>query len=243
MPPNESDQSGSARIKLWAGLAVILLLVASSFLLPTQAWLLRLAGWVRGAGLPGAALYAGVYVVGTVAFVPGSLLTLAAGFAYGPLWGTLLVWPSATIGSGLAFLVGRFLARDWVAKRIAGSRRFAAIDRAVAKSGFRIVLLLRLSPVFPFNFLNYALGLTRIGFWRYLLASFLGMLPGTAMYVYLGSLVTSASALTGGVEGGGAARSVLYWGGLVATVLVTVLVTRLARRELGKVVPAPDDPQ
>lgn len=240
MQPTPSEKSGGARLELWVGLAVLVLLAASSFLLPTQSWLLGLARWVRGAGLPGAALYAGVYVVGTVAFVPGALMTLAAGFAYGPLWGTLLVWPSATIGSALAFLVGRFFARDWVAKQIAGSRRFTAIDRAVAKSGFRIVLLLRLSPVFPFNFLNYALGLTRIGFWRYLLASFLGMLPGTAMYVYLGSLVTSASELTSGAQGGGAARSILYWGGLVATVVVAVLVTRLARRELAKEVPDPE---
>jgi uncharacterized membrane protein YdjX (TVP38/TMEM64 family) len=207
-------------------------LVAALKLLPLEQGLLDLVAWVRGAGVPGMVVFAVVYVVATVLFLPGAILTLGAGFAYGVLVGTPIVWVAANVGALLAFLLGRTVARDWIAARVGRSPRFAAIDRAVAEEGFRIVLLTRLSPIFPFNVLNYAFGLTRVGLRDYVLGSLLGMLPGTVMYVYLGSLVTSLAELAAGRAGAGTAGRVFYLAGLAATIAVTVYVTRLARRAL-----------
>jgi uncharacterized membrane protein YdjX (TVP38/TMEM64 family) len=192
----------------------------------------QLAAWVEGLGLWGPAAFVAAYVLATVAFVPGSLLTLAAGAIFGLLEGTLLVFVAATAGAAGAFLVSRHLARAAVERRVAGSARFAAIDRAVADEGFKIVLLLRLSPVFPFNLLNYALGLTRVRFGDYLLAS-LGMLPGTLLYVYYGALAGEVAALAGGAATPRGPGSYALWlVGLAATIAVTAVVTRLARRAL-----------
>jgi uncharacterized membrane protein YdjX (TVP38/TMEM64 family) len=118
------------------------------------------------------------------------VLTLGAGFAYGVAVGVPLVWVSANLGAAVAFLLGRTLARERIAARVAGNARFAAIDRAVLREGLTIVLLTRLSPAFPFNLLNYASGLPRVPFRHYLVRSLVGMIPGTAMYVYLASLIT-----------------------------------------------------
>lgn len=224
--------------------AIVLLavggLVAASLLLPVSHWLLGLVGWIHDAGALGVIVYALSYVLATLLLLPGSILTLAAGFAYGPLWGTLLVSPVSVLAATLAFALGRSIARGWVARRAAEHPRFAAVDRAIDEDGFRsaflIVLLLRLSPIFPFNLLNYALGLTRIRLRTYVLASFLGMLPGTFLYVYLGSLITNASALASGHRPqAGMAGQVLYWGGLVATIAAIVVITRTARRALKRV--------
>jgi uncharacterized membrane protein YdjX (TVP38/TMEM64 family) len=176
--------------------------------------------------------------VATVLLMPASVLTLGAGFAWGPVYGSLLVVVASNLGALAAFLLGRTALREQVARRIAGQPRFAAVDAAVAERGFRVVLLLRLSPLFPFNLLNYALGLTRVRPRDYVLASFLGMLPGTVLYVYLGSLVTSVAQLSRGERpAAGTSGHVLFWGGLAATVLVTVYVTRLARRALAATLP------
>jgi uncharacterized membrane protein YdjX (TVP38/TMEM64 family) len=127
--------------------------------------------------------------------------------------------------------------RGDVQRKIATQPRFAAIDRAVAKNGFKMILLLRLSPLVPFSVLNYALGLSNVRFGTYVVASFLGMLPGTFMYVYLGSLITNVSELATGVApDGGASQSILYWGGLIATVGVTIWITRIARKALAECV-------
>jgi uncharacterized membrane protein YdjX (TVP38/TMEM64 family) len=175
-----------------------------------------------------------IYAAGTVAFAPGSVLSLAAGALFGVLQGTLYVFVGATLGSAAAFLIARYLARDWVQRRIEGDRRFAAIDRAVGEDGRRIVFLLRLSPVFPYNLLNYALGLTRVRFADYVTAS-LGMLPGIVLYTYSGRLAGDVAALAAGaeVERGTGYYAVLALG-LLATVVVTVLVTRRARRALAQ---------
>jgi uncharacterized membrane protein YdjX (TVP38/TMEM64 family) len=219
--------------KLLLGLLVVGALVAAFTLLPLTRWLLGTVEWVRGAGGTGAAVYVALYVTAAVLLLPGSVLTLAAGFLYGPLWGTLLVSPASVLAATLAFLLGRTTARGWVARKVEGNARFAAIDRAVGSQGLRIVLLLRLSPVLPFNLLNYALGLTRVRTRDYVLGSFIGMLPGTVLYVYLGSLVTSVSELLSPDRTrAGAFGSVLYWGGLVATVAAAVAVTVAARKAL-----------
>ncbi|MBN1205852.1 MAG: TVP38/TMEM64 family protein [Myxococcaceae bacterium] len=207
--------------------------VAAVILLPVNEWLLALIERIRGMGLAGAAVFVIAYVAATVLVLPGSILTLGAGFAYGPVYGTLLVMLSSNLGAMAAFLLGRTVLRERVARRIAGDARFSAVDAAVGAQGFRVVLLLRLSPLFPFNLLNYALGLTRVRLRDYVLASVPGMFPGTLLYVYLGSLVTSVTQLTSGQRpDSGPWGRVLFWGGLVATVAVTVLITRIARRAL-----------
>ena len=176
----------------------------------------------------GPVLFIALYVVATVLFIPGSVLTLGAGAVFGVLWGSVYVSIAATLGATAAFLVGRYLARDALARRIAGNARFAAIDRAVAEEGWKIVGLTRLSPVFPFTLLNYAFGLTSVSLRHYVVASWIGMMPGTVMYVYLGSLARAAA----GERTRTAGEWALYGVGLLATVAVTIFVTRLARRAL-----------
>src|SRR6266481_2507369 len=170
--------------------------------------------------------------------LPGSLITLAAGSLFGVVVGTAVVSLSSVTGACLAFWLGRTLARGLVEKRLAGNRRFRALDQAVATGGFKIVLLTRLSPLFPFTLLNYAFGLTKVRSRDYVLASWIGMLPGTVMYVYLGSTVKELADVAAGNVEGGPARRVLFFVGLAATVVVTVYVTRLARRALRQAVPA-----
>jgi uncharacterized membrane protein YdjX (TVP38/TMEM64 family) len=197
------------------------------------AYLPAFAAWVDGLGVWGPIVFIVGYAIAAVAFVPGSLLTLAAGAIFGLWRGALYVFIAATLGASAAFLVSRHLARHAVERRLAGNQRFAAIDRAVGAQGRKIVFLLRLSPVFPFNLLNYALGLTQVRFVDYLIGS-IGMIPGTILYVYYGKLAGDVAALAGGgarVEKGAGYYAVLVLG-LVATVAVTTVVTRTARRAL-----------
>src|SRR5260370_24314593 len=218
-------------------LVVILVVVfaAALLFLPLRDWTVSVVAWVRSLGALGVAVYAIVYILAAVLLFPASLLTLAAGFLYGPLWGTLLVAPPRVVASPVAFLLGRWVARDWIKRRIEQSARFSAVDSAVGANGFKVVFLLRLSPIFPFTLLNYALGLTRVRLRDFVLASFLGMLPGTFLYVYLGSSVANLAALaSGNATGVGMRQHVLFWGGLAATILVVVLVTRTARQALNR---------
>ena len=221
-----------SRAQLAAGLLLIAALVAAGRLLPIGAWMLALAASIRDAGPIGVALFVAAYIVSTVALVPGSLLTLAAGFAYGPLWGLAVVSPASVAGAAVSFLLGRTVLRQRVASRLEAMPRARAIDRAVGRDGFRLVLLLRLSPLMPFSLLNYALSLSSVSFGRYVAASFLGMLPGTFLYVYLGSLATTAAGLTAAAGSGGALRLALYGLGLAATIAVVAVATQTARRAL-----------
>jgi uncharacterized membrane protein YdjX (TVP38/TMEM64 family) len=216
--------------RILLGIAV----VAGLILLGRQlgAYLPRFAEWVNSLGVWGPVVFVIGYATATVAFVPGSLLTLAAGAIFGLGKGVVYVFLAAVIGSSAAFLVSRHFARAAVERRLTGNARFTAIDRAVGTQGRRIVFLLRLSPVFPFNLLNYALGLTNVRFADYLVASF-GMLPGTLLYVYYGKLAGDVAALAGGAavtKGPGYYAVVTL--GLVATAIVTTIVTRIARRAL-----------
>lgn len=192
----------------------------------------RFAEWVASIGILGPLVFIAGYALAVVAFVPASVLTLAAGAIFGLAGGVAWVFCAATLGACLSFLLSRYVARSAVQRRIAGNAKFAAIDRAVAADGRRIAFLLRLSPAVPFGLLNYAMGLTRIRFTDFALASF-GMLPGTLLYVYYGKLAGDVAALTGGavVQGGAGYYGVLALG-LLATATVTALVTRTARRAL-----------
>ncbi|PWU20006.1 MAG: hypothetical protein C5B50_04980 [Verrucomicrobia bacterium] len=178
----------------------------------------------------GPVIFVALYILATVLFVPGSVLTLGAGALFGVALGSVCVSISATLGATAAFLVGRYLARDAIARKIEKNQTFATIDRAVADEGWKIVLLTRLSPVFPFTLLNYAFGLTRVKLSHYVLASWIGMIPGTVMYVYLGSLVNVGAGHRQRTTG----EWVLYGVGLLATIVVTLFVTRLARSALAK---------
>ncbi len=194
------------------------------------------ARWVDELGAWGPTVFILGYSAAVMAMVPAVIPTFAGGAIFGIVEGTVYCFVAATIGSCAAFLVARHLARDTVARRIERDERFAAVDRAVGDRGRRIVLLLRLSPIFPFNLLNYGLGLTRIRFGDYLMAS-IAMLPGTLLYVYYGRLAGDVAALASGavVAKGGAYYALLVLG-LVATLAVTVYVARSARRAVDEAI-------
>jgi uncharacterized membrane protein YdjX (TVP38/TMEM64 family) len=222
-------------------IVVLILLVAAAagvlIFLPVKTYLYDFLEWVRGMGIWGPVLLGAVYVLACVLFVPGSILTIGAGFVFGVVVGTITVSVSSVLGASAAVLLGRSLVRDLIQERVARNPRFQALDAAVERQGFLIVLLCRLSPIFPFNLLNYAFGLTKVSFRDYVLASWLGMLPGTVLYVYLGSTLKSLADLAAGKVEGGVTQQVFFGIGLVATVAVTVVVTRLARKALRQAVP------
>lgn len=223
----------SALMLVGAAVGVVVLLAAFRYF-HVQELLRRSLEWVAGLGPAGVAAFVAIYILACVFMLPGSVLTLGAGAVFGVVKGSAIVSVASTLGATAAFLVGRYLARDRVATMIAGNERFRAIDEAVGREGWKIVGLTRLSPVFPFNLLNYAYGITKVRLRDYFLASWIGMLPGTVMYVYLGSLAGSLASL--GQQGGGRtpAQWALYGVGLLATVAVTLFVTRIARAALAK---------
>lgn len=219
-----------ARWKWLAGLVVlaVLLIAGRRALAVVPAF----ADWVTAQGVTGALIFCLAYIAAVVLLIPGSVLTLAAGALFGIARGALLVMVAATIGASAAFLIARYAARERMARRLAGNTRFAAIDRAIARSGWRMVVLLRLSPLVPFNVLNYALGLTGVRFAEYL-AACAAMLPGTLLYVYYGRVIGDVAAIAAGAP---VQRDAAYYAmlaaGLAATIAVTALITRSARREL-----------
>ena len=170
-------------IRILLGL-ILLIAVATAIAQRDQFDAAALQAWVEGAGAAGPLLFMLVYALATVLFLPGSVLTLAGGALFGPLWGTLWNLTGATLGAALAFLIARHLGADWVTRR-AGAR-LARLNDGVSAEGWRFVAFTRLVPVFPFNLLNYALGLTRIPFVAYLLATWVFMLPGALAYTWLG---------------------------------------------------------
>lgn len=226
-----SDESGKRAPWRWiaAGGAVLALLVAAR-LLPVREWLESFQGWVRGMGAAGMFLYGAVYIVAALLFVPGIVLTLGAGFLFGLGWGVVLVSAASTISAALAFLIARYFAREAVEKLARKDPRFEAIDRAIGKEGWKVVALLRLSPLVPFSLSNYLYGLTSVRFGPYVATSWAAMLPATVLYVYLGA--------AGRTIGEKTQRSPWEWVllgvGLAATAAVTVLLTRVAKRELAR---------
>jgi uncharacterized membrane protein YdjX (TVP38/TMEM64 family) len=228
------------RSAVFRALALFTLLaggIAAFVLLPVKQYFADFIDWVRGLGWWGPLVFGLFYAVAALV-IPGSLLTLGAGFAFGVVVGTVVISAASVTTAVMAFWLARTLARGWVEAKVAASPKFRAIDRAVGENGFKIVLLTRLSPVFPFLLLNYALGLTRVRFRDYLVASWVGMLPGTVLYVYLGSTVRELADLAAGRYERTPAQTAFFWGGLVAAVVVTVLITRVARNALRQAVPA-----
>lgn len=227
---NVMNRAKLMRLTVLLGLAAAV--VASLVWLPVPEYMTAFLDWVRGLGMVGIVIFMLFYILACVLFLPGSILTLGAGFAFGVVTGTIAVSIGSTLGAVAAFIVGRTIARPWVKSKVESSPRFQAIDEAVAQRGFLIVFLLRLSPIFPFNLLNYSLGLTNVSLSRYALASWIGMLPGTLMYVYLGSFAKNLAQIVSGDIQGGPWQQVLFGVGLAATVVVTVFVTRIARQAL-----------
>nr|WP_197705464.1 TVP38/TMEM64 family protein [Dolichospermum compactum] len=188
--------------------------------------------WINSLGAVGGIVFIGIYIIATLAFLPAAILTLGAGIIFGVIWGSLYVFIGATLGAVAAFLVGRYLARGWVKEKISRYKKFAIIDKAVSKEGLKIVLLTRLSPLFPFNLLNYALGVTSVSFKDYLLGS-VGMIPGTIMYVYIGYLAGDLALIANKNQ---PSNMILHWViqiiGFIATIAVTVYVTKIAKKAL-----------
>ncbi len=215
----------------WVSIGVIVVgLLLMMKQLPLDDLLSQLKAWIAGLGIWGPVVYALIYVVATVFLVPASPITIAGGAAFGLVTGLVASSIASTVGAALAFLVGRYLARDKVARVARKYPRFGAVDRAISEGGWKIVALLRLSPAIPFNLQNYLYGLTAIRFWPYVLTSWLAMLPGAFMYVYIGYL--GRASLEAAAEEGSTSvgKWVLWTVGLLATIAVTVYITRLARR-------------
>lgn len=229
MPPNRISPRVTTGVR---AAALALVLAAFGLVLwhaPIPLLAARLQEWLEGLGLWGPVAFAAIYVLVTVLALPGSAFTLLGGALFGLWQGTLAVSIGATVGAALTFLIGRYLARERVAAFLARRPALRAIDQALGEGSWRMVLLLRLSPAVPFNVQNYLYGLTAIRFWPCVVASWVGMLPGTFLYVYIGHLAGTAVST-------GRARTPAEWAmlaaGLLATVALTVYLTRLARRRL-----------
>lgn len=175
--------------------------------------------------------FIGAYILATLLFLPGSVLTLGAGIVFGVAAGSIYVFIGATIGATLAFLVGRYVARDWVMQRMAGNETFKAIDQAIGQSGLKIIFLTRLSPIFPYNLLNYALGVTQVTLRSYVLGC-VGMIPGTVLYVYVGALTGNLANATAPTATAQTAQWIMRILGFAATVAVTLYVSRIANTAL-----------
>ena len=213
-----------------AGL-VVAAAVALLLLAPWRAWLDGLSGWARAAGPGGVAIFALAYAAGSVLALPVWPLTVAAGVAYGAWAGFALALPAGVAGASAAFLAGRTIFRGAVARRVARDPRLAALDEAVGRQGPLLVLLLRLSPLFPYNVVNYALSATRLRFPAFASGSLVGMAPITFAWAWAGATFGSLEGVAGRPPIGPAERA-LQWAGLLATVGVVILLGRIARRGL-----------
>jgi uncharacterized membrane protein YdjX (TVP38/TMEM64 family) len=231
------------KVLLGLGLAIALAVAFRYFNL--QILLQTTLLWVKNLGSAGIFAFVVLYNLATILFIPGSLLTLGGGALYGVVWGSVYVVVAATLGATIAFLIGRYFARNWVSQQLQRYPKFQAIDAAVAGEGLKIVLLTRLSPVFPFNLLNYAFGVTCVSLKDYVIGS-LGMIPGTVMYVYIGALAGDIAVL-GTPQQISIQAQIAQWLikiiGLLATVTVTLYITRIAQKALNQTVasrPTPD---
>jgi uncharacterized membrane protein YdjX (TVP38/TMEM64 family) len=237
-----SGGAGSGRGKLPKWIAIIVVVGAALYFalkyLNIQDKLQQALSWIEGLGAIAPVVFGLVYVLCCIFLISGAILTIGAGVLFGLLKGTIYVSISSILGASAAFLIGRYFARKWVAKKIDANPSFQAIDEAVAGEGWKIVGLTRLSPIFPFVFLNYAFGLTKVSFKGYFFSSWIAMLPGTIMYVYIGSLAGDLAAIGGERE-----KTLTEWIltvlGLVATIAVTVFVTKVAKRALDKKIDEP----
>jgi uncharacterized membrane protein YdjX (TVP38/TMEM64 family) len=208
---------------LWIVPALLVVAVAVAWeFMPLREWIVTFQQWVRSLGAVGYLLFFAIYVLGSLLVMPSMPFTVVAGVAFDG-WGVPLVLVSATVGAALAFLIARYLARERLKALIKGKPRFQAVDKAVTEEGWKVVLLLRLSPLVPFNVQNYLFGLTDVRLKPYLAATVVGILPGTMKAVYLGAL-------------GGGGSDPLTWGlfilGWLAGLIAIVVIARRAQAKL-----------
>ncbi len=222
--------------KLLALIVAVTALFLIMKFLPVQQWLRSFNDWVGQMGVAGIFIFIVVYVATTVLMAPGAILTIGAGFAFGLWIAFLAVSAGSTLGAALAFLIARFIARDKIEAIAQRNQKFRRIDSAIGREGAKLIFLLRLSPVIPFNLSNYFYGLTGVKFWPYVLASWLGMMPATFLYVYIGTAGKEAVSAAAGSEP--IRHGWQYWTfmsvGLAATIAVTIWVTKIARDALHK---------
>jgi len=231
---DKQSTSKNVICRLVALIVILIALFLATKFLPVQEWLRSFNSWVVQMGVAGIFVFIIVYAVATVLLAPGSVLTIGAGFVFGLWKGFLAVSVGATLGASLGFLMARFIARDKVEAIARRNEKFRKIDNAIGKQGAKLIFLLRLSPVIPFNLSNYFYGLTAVKFWPYVLASWIGMIPGTFLYVYIGT--ASKLAVSAAAGGEAVKHGWQYWTlisfGLAATVVVTIWVTKIARDAL-----------
>ncbi len=224
-------------------LAAVLFTLALFFAVPSvrnrvSSVIVIILEWTQSLGAWAPLVVIALYVVACIFMIPGSPLTIGAGFVFEILFGVIIVSIASTIGACAAFLVGRTVARGWVEEKIVSNPKVAALDEAVGKQGLKIVFLARLSPVIPFAALNYGFSVTKVKLWQYALASWVGMIPGTLLYVYIGAGLRSLSEVAAGEVETGLTGRIFFWFGMVATVAVTIFLTMLARNTLRNIVPA-----
>jgi uncharacterized membrane protein YdjX (TVP38/TMEM64 family) len=209
---------------------LVLLLVCAGFVLPIRDWVQSFTDLVQKLGSIGVVAFAVAYVFAVVLILPTWVLTVSAGIAFG-LWGIPLVVVSATIGAALAFLIARSAVRERIRMWSEKKPLLQALDKATSVEGWKVVGLLRLSPAVPFNLQNYAFGATDIPFWHFVTATFFGIVPGTSLYVYIGTLGRAAATS----ESLKISQIALFSIGLLATVIVIAVITRKARQMLSHI--------
>jgi uncharacterized membrane protein YdjX (TVP38/TMEM64 family) len=211
---------------------VAIVLLGRHFIPRIEPYLAGPVAWFASHGIWGLVLLAAIHIPAAVLFVPAWPVTWTLGYVFGVARGFVGASLGGTAGALVAFLVSRYLARDYVKARYSQRPMFRALDRAVSENGFKIVGLTRLSPAFPYNMLNYMFGLTEIHFGKYALATWIGMMPGTLLHVYIGSAAKDLADLLNGHVETSPATTALFFVGLVATIAVTVVVTHAARKAL-----------
>ena len=221
------------RISLIALAAVLLIFAGLG--LPIREMAESVFSWIQENPNVSWLVFLGLYVLATVLLLPGSVLTIGGGWLFGFMEGLVVVSLSSTLAASCSFLIGRYLARAWVEGKISEDRRYRSLDRAIGERGFFVVLLTRLSPLFPYNLLNYAWGISSVRISRYVLASWIGMIPGTLLYVYLGAAASDISQLFSVAPGKGFGQEWLFIVGLAATAVLVVFIARLATKSLNQV--------
>lgn len=218
-------------------LLVIACLVFLSGSLNLGTWIEKALTWIASLGIWGPVAFTVIYIISTVLLIPGSVLTLGAGFLFGVFKGSIVVSIASTTGATLALLLGRTLFRKRIEGMVLRNPKFKAVDAAVRQNGFKIVILTRLTPVIPFSLLNYMYSLTRVRVHDFLIASLIGMIPGTVMYVYIGSLFQNITDIFG-EHNKQPGEFILLVIGFIMTVIVMVLVTRIAKKSIRNVSPS-----
>ncbi|MEE9375691.1 MAG: TVP38/TMEM64 family protein [Rhizobiaceae bacterium] len=225
-PPRDPIRRNMKWLVLGAALVLFAVVYA---ILPIKEWLSNFQAWVQGYGSLGWFIFIIVYALTSFLLIPGSILSIGAGVAYG-LWAFPLVIIGAVLGSAISFLAARYIFHDKVQAKVAEYPRFNAVNEAIRDEGWKVVFLLRLSPALPFSLQNWFLGLTPVGFWPSQIATFFGIMPGTLLYIWVASLGGEAAA--GGMQDSSMARYLGLALGLLATIIVTVIVTRKAQKKL-----------